>query len=99
MFVAAKASAQMQGAFVAHPITACGRSKFLRQPSGADALASQSPQRHRDAKARHMSVKAVHRAQSPSRSHALDRVSVPEAASLVSAHPDAVKRRQEAEKR
>ncbi|DBB02013.1 TPA: hypothetical protein ACH3X1_000596 [Trebouxia sp. C0004] len=44
-------------------------------------------------------VSAVQRSQSPSRAPTFGRLTVPEAASAVSSHPDAIRRRREAEAR
>ena len=46
-----------------------------------------------------VAVSAVQRAQSPSRAPRVSRLTVPEAAPAVSSHPDAVRRRREAEAR
>ncbi len=73
------------------------------QPKLHDAVCRPSV-RHVSSKAvqreaRQSTVSAVQRAQSPSRIPTFDRLTVPEVAPAVSLHPDAVKRRKEAEER
>lgn len=77
---------------------ACTQKQFSGQPSSCGAPSAVPVARRRAARSSCVSARATQRAQSPSRGHALDRVSVPEAAP-VSLHPDAIRRRQEAEKR
>ncbi|KAL3158690.1 hypothetical protein ABBQ32_011432 [Trebouxia sp. C0010 RCD-2024] len=87
----------MQKVVVPQTGAACISKPCSGQPSSCGASAA-PVSRVRAARSNFVSVRAMQRAQSPSRRHALDRVSVPEAAP-VSLHPDAIRRRQEAEKR
>lgn len=77
--------------------------KQLEQPTRENAICGtslhQSRSVQRKAKQGLMAVSAVQRAQSPSRAPTVGRLTVPEAALAASSHPDAIRRRREAEAR
>ncbi len=77
--------------------------KQLGQPLREKAVCGTSLHQSRSvqhkAKQRPVAVSAAQRAQSPSRAPTVGRLTVPEAAPAVSSHPDAIRRRREAEAR
>ena len=99
-----RSGGEMQNAAILQSTPACkqlSQSQLTARASAYVLPVHFVPSRNTHFEARHVPVQmsAAHRSQSPSRGRTVDRLSVPEVAPAVSSHPDAIRRRKEAEER